>query len=173
MSALSSPLVVLAAEVLELPQGQDEVLMSACVQCMGLGKPRHAFFVTRKVNSQNGGGHNGGAAMHAYRRERDAWIRDLYFMVKSGGVTEADGRRVVRITRDFAGRCRKMDYGNLVGGLKPVVDAMQREIGGKSRPIKGAGIIIDDSPDRFIGIYEQRRGDIDGVTFEVWDLPDK
>lgn len=147
--------------------------MSACVKCLGLGAPAFTFSVPRRLTTQNRGGSNKGAGMFAYKRERSAWIRDLTTLVKAGMVNEACSRRVVRITREYAGRCREMDYGNLVGGLKPVVDAMQCEIGGKRQAITGAGIIVDDSPDWFIGIYEQRRGDIDAVTFEIWDLPDE
>ena len=66
-----------------------------------------------------------------------------------------------------------MDHGNLGGGMKPIVDAMQREIKGRNTVIRGAGLIIDGSPQRFIGIYEQRRAHEDLLTFDVWDLPDK
>ena len=126
-----------------------------------------------RVVSQNRGGSNAGAAMHAYRRERDMWIRSLHVMGLGRPMPKDDAIRVVRITRNYAGRCQQMDYGNLVGGLKPVVDAMQREIGGKKHAMRGAGLIVDDSPQRFIGIYEQRRADADVLTFDVWDLPDK
>lgn len=147
--------------------------MSACVECLGLDDPRFTFSVPRRVTSQNGGGSNKGAGMFAYKRERSAWIRDLTTLVKAGVVDQAGCRRVVRIYREYTGRCREMDYGNLVGGLKPVVDAMQREIGGKRQAIKGAGIIVDDSSQWFIGVYEQHRSDRDAVTFQIWDLPDK
>lgn len=147
--------------------------MSACITCMGLGEPLFTIFIPGRVSSQNGGGSNRGAAMHAYRRERDAWIRSLHVMGLGRQMPKEDGRRIVRITRNYTGRCQQMDYGNLVGGMKPIVDAMQREIKGRNTIIRGAGLIIDDSPQRFTGIYEQRRADADLLTFDVWDLPDK
>ena len=147
--------------------------MSACITCLGLGEPLFVIRIPRRVTSQNNGGSNKRAGMFAYKRERDAWIRDLHVMGLGRPMPRDGQQRVVRITREYSGRCQQMDYGNLVGGLKPVIDAMQREIGGKARSIKGAGLIVDDSSKHFLGIYEQRRTERDAVMFEVWDLPDK
>lgn len=53
-----------------------------------------------------------------------------------------------RITRIFGGRQRAFDYGNLVGGCKPLPDALIN-----------LGIIVDDDPAHFTCAYEQREAD--------------
>lgn len=123
--------------------------------------------------SQNVIGGNNGGMRWMYGKERSAWLAEFQRFVANGSVTLAEGRRVVRITREFSGRKRRMDYGNLVGGAKLIIDAMQREIGGKKKPIRGAGIIIDDSDANFIGRYRQERSLSDAVLFEIWEYPDK
>jgi Holliday junction resolvase RusA-like endonuclease len=45
----------------------------------------------------------------------------------------AGSRRRVTITRRFAGRCQELDRDNLVGGAKPLVDALAL-----------AGLVLDD-----------------------------
>jgi hypothetical protein len=52
------------------------------------------------------------------------------------------------ITRIYSGRNRELDYANLVGGAKPLVDALI-----------DAGIIKDDGPKYFLCDYHQERGD--------------
>lgn len=143
-----------------------------CIKCNGLGEPDFSFSVAKTVSSQNTMGGNKGGARWGYARDRSAWIDALCQAVERGAVTVATGRRVVRITRQFAGRKRELDYGNLVGGLKMVVDAMQREIGGKKKTIPGAGIITDDSSRGMISIYAQKRAESDAVLFEIWELID-
>lgn len=106
-----------------------------------------------------------------YGKERKAWADAFASVLESGKITKAETRRVIRITREYAGRKREMDYGNLVGGAKLIIDAMQREIGGKKKPIPGVGIIIDDSNANFIGIYRQERAEADAAYFEVWEYP--
>ena len=144
--------------------------MTACIACLGLGEPQWTFSLPVAAGSQNKGGFNKGAAMHSYRRARGAWIGYLSVMARHHKIPPATGRRAVRITRQYSGLKRPFDYGNLVGGLKAVVDAMQREIGGKAKAIPGAGLIVDDSEKWFVGIYEQRKGASDCVVFELWDV---
>ena len=71
---------------------------------------------------------------------------DLSFMVlaKSMAIPKAAprDRRTVRITRHGP---RKLDHDNLVGGCKPLVDAL-----------RGARLIHDDNPDCVRVIYTQR-----------------
>jgi hypothetical protein len=50
------------------------------------------------------------------------------------------------ITRFYAGRCRQYDLENLVGGCKPLIDAM-----------KEFRIIHDDNPDVWVGYYRQEK----------------
>ena len=144
-----------------------------CIKCEDLGPPHFSFTVNRPILSQNVIGGNNGGQRWMYGKERKAWADAFTSALEAERVTAAVGRRVIRITRAYSGRKREMDYGNLVGGAKLVIDAMQREIGGKKKPIPGPGIIIDDSNANFIGIYRQGRGDADYTWFEVWDYPQK
>ena len=50
--------------------------------------------------------------------------------------------------RVYTGKSREMDYGNLVGGLKPLGDSLTRN-----------AVIFDDKPSCFKCDYSQRRGD--------------
>lgn len=52
------------------------------------------------------------------------------------------------IERVYTGRSREMDYGNLVGGTKPIFDSLTRN-----------AVILDDKPSCFKCDYSQRRGD--------------
>jgi hypothetical protein len=76
-------------------------------------------------------------------------VRDKY-IVKVGthgcGVLPADTYRRVYLTRLFANRCRPYDYGNLVGGGKPILDALVWN-----------GLLIDDSPSYVDEYYFQEK----------------
>jgi len=52
------------------------------------------------------------------------------------------------VERVYTGNSREMDYGNYVGGLKPMSDALTRQ-----------AVIQDDKPSCFKCDYSQRRGD--------------
>lgn len=144
-----------------------------CIKCEDLGEPHFRFRINRPIQSQNVISGNSGGMRWMYGKERKAWADAFASVLESGRITKAEGRRVIRITREYAGRKREMDYGNLVGGAKLIIDAMQREIGGKKKPIPGVGIIIDDSNANFIGVYRQERSFLDSALFEVWDYPQK
>ncbi len=63
-----------------------------------------------------------------------------------------DGHRFVRITRRGP---RTLDHDNLVGGCKPLVDALVK-----------VGLIENDTPDLVTVEYQQERGT--GCRVEVW-----
>jgi len=48
-------------------------------------------------------------------------------------------------TRLYSTRCRAFDYGNLVGGFKPLLDVLRE-----------TGVVPDDSPDHIEDFYLQR-----------------
>lgn len=70
------------------------------------------------------------------------------------------------IERVYAHPKREMDFANLVGGAKPLIDCLSEE-----------GIIVDDAPRYFTCTYKQRRGESNhteltlvGYTHETNDV---
>jgi hypothetical protein len=122
------------------------------------------FFIPRQATSMNAHRQND-ARGHAYRKERDRWEQDLRAHGRATRLPWAPpaasaGIRRVTLLRLFCGRQRELDYGNLVGGLKPVLDAMVR-----------SGWLLDDSPAYCEDHYLQRRHDmLSGIEFTVEDL---
>lgn len=82
------------------------------------------FLVERDAPTQNVMGNNRGGGRWRYKQEREAWRRLLWFPVNVWRIPDAVHKRRVTITRCYAGRQKIRDHGNLVGGLKPAVDAM-------------------------------------------------
>lgn len=136
-----------------------------------LGPPKFEFRIYRKALSQNRARPNHGAMRFGYKTERRRWIASLSQLVQVGFVAAAEGPRVVRITREYGKGKREYDYGNLVGGLKSAIDAMQKVIKGGGKTLQASGMIVDDAPKWFTPIFEQRKS-ADGeeaVYFEIWD----
>lgn len=102
-----------------------------------------SFTVPIEPTSQNRIGHNAGWARHDYRRLRQTWEKA---MMVANFVPRASGPRRVILTRLMGYRKRAYDHANLVGGCKPVVDAMVR-----------AGLLVDDSPRHLHAYYRQER----------------
>jgi Holliday junction resolvase RusA-like endonuclease len=94
-----------------------------------------------------------------YRKQRGEWTLLVRNAMQLKAVPKATQPRRVTIIRLYSGREREWDYGNLVGGCKPVLDAM-----------KAAGLIVDDSPKWSEQIYKQERGAESGLRVEVTDL---
>lgn len=148
--------------------------VSACTRCLGLGPPEQSFRVYERVSSANRSASNRGGGNWAYRAQRKRWVALLMDVVRSGKATRAEGQRVVRITREYGKGCRPWDYGNFVGGLKPVIDALTREVRdgrGRGRTIPASGIVVDDSEKWMLAEYEQRRAEVDALLFEIWEAP--
>lgn len=147
-----------------------------CVRCLGLGKPDHEFIVLGALASQNRAPTNHGPWRFAYQKARREWVKEFRSKLDAGLVTRADGRRVVRMTRLYSGRKREWDRGNLIGGMKLVLDAMSRPRAAKQAAkgvIDGVGLIVDDSPKWLLDVYEQERTEmICGMRFEFWNLPE-
>ncbi len=62
-----------------------------------------------------------------------------------------DAKVYVRITRQYAGRKRRMDFCGLVASMKSVEDALAEWLG------------VDDGSDRWICEYTQERSEVDAV----------
>lgn len=115
-----------------------------------------------------------------YRKLRDAWARDLTALAKQAGVTPPWSKRRIVLTRIMGPRQREYDHGNLVGGAKPIIDAM---LGPKAPSVRvvngvkkvtagrpGAWLISDDS-NRWVTVeYRQERGLQPGCRIEIEDV---
>lgn len=118
-------------------------------------------FIAAKVESANVTRSNHGAAHHAYRNKRDAWMTRWRVAVWGDAPTFAikastNQRRHVTFTRHYSGREREMDHANLIGGMKGPVDAMAR-----------VGLLVDDSPKWFTAEYVQVRSDRSGLHVRI------
>lgn len=69
---------------------------------------------------------------------RRAWLRLI---------SPAEGPRLVRIVRRYRSARYELDHDNLVGGCKPLVDALVK-----------VGLLADDRPGLVTVTYEQERG---------------
>jgi hypothetical protein len=122
------------------------------------------FFIPRQATSQNARRHNSKTGF-AYRKERERWLNDLRAQAAIPSAVAHPSvwlpcKRRVMVTRLYCGRQRQLDYGNLVGGFKPAMDAMVQ-----------AGWLVDDSPRWLEDHYQQRRSDIfSGVEFRIEEL---
>lgn len=75
-----------------------------------------------------------------------------------------DGPVKVTITRLWGNRQRALDQDNLIGAVKPLIDAMRSQKRGRNQregfhTQGGLGIIMDDSPAALALLVEQRKSD--------------
>lgn len=96
---------------------------------------------------------------HKYRRERRAWA---YQLTRYGAldIPEAEGKRRIFFLRQWAAGKRAYDYGNLVGGFKPLLDM-----------VVDCGLLIDDKPKHCADYYKQMRSP-DGTDRVIITLED-
>lgn len=108
-----------------------------------------SFFVDKEVESLNAHRVNAGAKWQqaAYRRERNNWSSWMMLCKSNERVPTATAKRRVRLVRQYTGRQRAFDRDNLIGGMKPCVDAMVR-----------AGILAGDAEQWAEIDYAQRKG---------------
>jgi hypothetical protein len=114
--------------------------------------------IDRDAPSQNILASNKGGARFKYKREREAWVTLLSVEKARLRAPEAGKPRRVQVRRLYSGRKKQRDMGNLIGGLKPVIDAL-----------KWSGWIVDDSPAWVEVHYSQERvasGDGTLITIE-------
>jgi Holliday junction resolvase RusA-like endonuclease len=86
----------------------------------------------------------------------------LFFSAKNEhGITNATSKRRVILTRIYANAVYRRDQDNLVGGMKPVIDAMRRQ-----------KLLVDDTPDDIEAYYRQEymKGETPGVQIELFEL---
>jgi hypothetical protein len=120
------------------------------------------FFIERRPPSLNDRLHNSGPTRFAYAKVRDLWILEFRAARLAHRIPKATGPRRLVARRQYSGREQARDYINLVGGFKPIVDAMVTE-----------GLLVDDEPAMLADRYEQERvakGQASGIGFELADL---
>jgi hypothetical protein len=138
--------------------------MPACRYCgVDLEAPignRWAFLIPMDAPTQNVIAQNKGGKRWAYKRMRDDFTLMIMACTRSIAIPAAKRKRRVVITRRYDGRKQERDFGNLVGGLKMVVDAMVH-----------AKLLVDDSPQWVEDFYRQERAVTDiGLLVLLEDL---
>lgn len=111
---------------------------------------------SQNVVSGNKGGY---AARAAYKKFRGDYVLLLQAWKNELAIPDAEGRRRIHITRLYSGRGKKMDRGNLIGGCKPLLDAMTR-----------VGLIVDDKEEFLEDHYYQRRAKESGVEINIEEM---
>lgn len=117
---------------------------------------------------------NQGASRHAYASERRAWELEIAVAAHNHAVPIATGPRRLQIARYLAappkvkrqlGRAapRLLDHGNLVGGCKPILDALVK-----------AKLLVDDDPrhvrDHYRQVISDYETDFDRVDITLTDV---
>lgn len=110
--------------------------------------------------SQNQLGANArGAAGYHYRKLRQEFAATLHSGLAAISIPRATGKRRIWLRRVFRPKKRHYDIGNLVGGAKGIIDVLVAR-----------GILRDDSPEHFEGIYQQGPGPTDAIHLKIYDL---
>lgn len=121
-----------------------------------------SFFIARRPPSLNDRLHNSGPTRWRYAKVRDEWCLEVRAARLAQGIPKATGPRMLLVRRLYKGREQERDFINLVGGYKPVVDALVLE-----------GLLVDDRPAMLVDAYEQERvdkGRQSGVWFELGEV---
>lgn len=101
----------------------------------------YTILIERSAQSLNSVGINH-KSNRGYRGARNRWKRELKRY--EGKVPKAEKKRRIYFTRYWGKGKRAYDYGNLVGGFKPLLDEIVR-----------AGLLLDDSPKQCEEYYKQ------------------
>ncbi len=110
--------------------------------------------------SQNSLGANSrGIAGYHYRKLRQEFAGALHGALMAQGIPKAGGKRRVWLTRIYRPGKRPYDDANLRGGGKAIVDCLVTR-----------GLLKDDSPRWFEGIYSQVPGPDDAIHLRFDDL---
>jgi hypothetical protein len=85
-----------------------------------------SFLICRDPPSLNQRIFNAGNSRWRYQKERDTWATELMVARGNGRIpkAKAGSRRRVTLERIYGGRMQERDLDNLVGGMKPIVDAL-------------------------------------------------
>lgn len=96
----------------------------------------------------------------AYRRLRNDYTWLVRVGARSAGVPKATGKRRLHVTRLIGKGGKVYDVPNLIGGAKPLIDALVTE-----------GLLVDDSPEYLdLGTWEQRKASAPGARITLEDV---
>jgi hypothetical protein len=139
--------------------------VTACTKCGFDPDARIAaswsFVLEHAVLSLNARVANVGSARWRYASERDAWRWLVRAAKAKHRIAPAVGRRRLTLTRIYARGQRALDHDNLVGGMKPVVDAIVHE-----------ELLVDDKPAWLELHHDQVPGTERAVRVLLEDLAD-
>jgi hypothetical protein len=114
--------------------------------------------VSYPSQNQLGGNARGNAGWH-YRRLRQEFAAALHAGLAEVTIPKATGKRRIWLKRYYRPGKRAYDAANLVGGGKHIVDVLVSR-----------GLLKDDSPKWFEGIYGQEPGDADRIHIKLFDI---
>ena len=131
----------------------------SCKQLLPVYGKFWQFTLSLEPPSQNTVSGNKGSGRHKYKKLRDDY--EFLFIVFRNElkIPKATGRRRVYITRLYSGRGQPRDRGNIIGGCKPLLDAMTR-----------AKLIVDDKGEFLEDHYDQRRAKEKGVEIYIEEM---
>jgi hypothetical protein len=112
---------------------------------------------TKLVSSQNKTTYSHWSVHHA---DKKAWIAQVRLRLPRLFGLRAPWSRW-KLERVYSGRNRELDFANLVGGAKPLIDVLTE-----------FGIIVDDSPAHFLCEYDQRRDDSSRTILTLLEIRD-
>lgn len=128
---------------------------SACGYSEGIVENRWTVVLRKPAQSMNVVGVNG-RGNHRYRKARSVWLSQL----DKHHVPLAYRKRRIFFTRFYGARKRAYDYGNLVGGFKPLLDMIVEK-----------RWLIDDKPKYCEDYYLQFKSP-DGCDYTVIVIED-
>jgi hypothetical protein len=108
--------------------------------------------------NQLGGNARGSAGWH-YRRIRQDFSAALHAALAAVSVAAASLKRRAWLKRVYRPGKRRYDDANLRGGGKPLIDVLVNR-----------GLLVDDSPQWFEGIYSQEPGPADAIHIRLEDM---
>lgn len=131
-----------------------------CQVDLGQGiEARWELFIPLETPSQNAVAANKGGTRQRYKELRTAFCQLLMDQKVRKSIPRATRRRRVIFTRHYCGRAQERDRGNLVGGMKPLLDAMHR-----------VGLLVDDAPEWVEDWYRQQRSTRSGTMITLEEL---
>ncbi len=109
-----------------------------------------------EIHSANDRIVNAGPKQGDYAKERKAWVQQFMAARMNLKIPKATAKRRVTLIRRYTGKQRAFDYGNLVAGFKPVLDAMVTQT-----------LLKNDNPDLLEDHYQQLRWTASGTIILI------
>ena len=139
-------------------------LCGSCGQELPPAGERWVFALSLMPPSQNivSGNKGSAKARSKYRKIRGDYVLLLQAWKNELKIPDATSCRRVSITRRYSGRSKRMDRGNMIGGCKPLLDAMTR-----------TGLIVDDREEFLQDHYYQIRSDFNELEICIEEMDDQ